>query len=334
MKDKVSGDYKTLKTNVSTELSGVAKDIETKGKDISNEDKAGYKAYTANAGSKMYEFQTKTLPLTIGAIGSQFSTLAKDIPSKFDNVPSEIAAKLTDAPNKIREVFNLTQMQAIGINVGNSIGSGISSAISGTHIPIPDIYISSWEQVATGDTTTNLPRFSVNWRAKGGLFNNPSIIGVGEAGSEAVIPLTNDTTMRKIANAITSRMQGLPSFDLSGISRTIQGIAQDVKASITSIASDIHSAVASAKVSIPRYAQAGVDTSTGRFAPSAIEGFDSETLMDAVAQGVAMALTQNPQTVEVVVNSTLRTDNERLATAVSRGQARLNQRYNTIWANA
>ena len=34
-----------------------------------------------------------------------------------------------------------------------------------------------------------LPSFSVNWYAHGGIFDNPSLIGVGEAGAEAVIPL-------------------------------------------------------------------------------------------------------------------------------------------------
>ena len=34
-----------------------------------------------------------------------------------------------------------------------------------------------------------IPKLGIDWYAKGGIFNNPSVIGVGEAGSEAVIPL-------------------------------------------------------------------------------------------------------------------------------------------------
>ena len=34
-----------------------------------------------------------------------------------------------------------------------------------------------------------LPRIGVEWYAKGGVFNGPSVIGVGEAGPEAVVPL-------------------------------------------------------------------------------------------------------------------------------------------------
>ena len=40
------------------------------------------------------------------------------------------------------------------------------------------------------------------WYAKGGLFNGASVVGVGEAGPEAVVPLSNPNTMRRIANAI------------------------------------------------------------------------------------------------------------------------------------
>lgn len=35
----------------------------------------------------------------------------------------------------------------------------------------------------------SVPKLNVDWYATGGIFNSPSIIGVGEAGSEAVVPL-------------------------------------------------------------------------------------------------------------------------------------------------
>jgi len=48
---------------------------------------------------------------------------------------------------------------------------------------------------------TSLPRLEVGWYAKGGIFDNPSLIGVGEAGPEAVLPL-NDNSFAKIAKGI------------------------------------------------------------------------------------------------------------------------------------
>lgn len=53
----------------------------------------------------------------------------------------------------------------------------------------------------------SLPHFSVDWYAKGGVFDNPSLIGVGEAGREAVVPLSG-AYMRPFAEAIASEMSG------------------------------------------------------------------------------------------------------------------------------
>ena len=71
-----------------------------------------------------------------------------------------------------------------------------------------------------------------------------------------------------------------------------------------------------------RIASAIVDNSDG------FGGMTQEDMVEAVATGVAMAMSQNPQTVEVVVNSVIKTSDEKLAQAVSRGRARLDQRYN------
>ncbi|MGE5417432.1 MAG: phage tail tape measure protein [Acidobacteriota bacterium] len=44
----------------------------------------------------------------------------------------------------------------------------------------------------TGSFSLNppeVPKLAVNWYASGGIFSNPSVIGVGEAGTEAVVPI-------------------------------------------------------------------------------------------------------------------------------------------------
>ncbi len=54
------------------------------------------------------------------------------------------------------------------------------------------------------------PSFSLEWKswyAKGGVFDGPSVIGVGEAGREAVVPLQS-SYMRPFAKAIASEMGG------------------------------------------------------------------------------------------------------------------------------
>lgn len=51
-----------------------------------------------------------------------------------------------------------------------------------------------------------LPRINVSWYATGGVFNSPSIIGVGEAGPEAVVPLSeNSPWIDKLAESLNEK---------------------------------------------------------------------------------------------------------------------------------
>ena len=51
------------------------------------------------------------------------------------------------------------------------------------------------------------PKVDIEWYKKGGIFDSPSIIGVGEAGREAVLPLQG-RQMRPFAEAIASELNG------------------------------------------------------------------------------------------------------------------------------
>jgi len=64
----------------------------------------------------------------------------------------------------------------------------------------------NWKSVGIGDARVSIPDFNLNWYAKGGIFARPSIIGVGEAGTEAVIPL--DKMPGLIADALRDAMGG------------------------------------------------------------------------------------------------------------------------------
>ena len=48
---------------------------------------------------------------------------------------------------------------------------------------------------------TQLPKLQIKWHANGGIFDTPTIAGIGEAGPEAALPL-NDEAFSKIAKGI------------------------------------------------------------------------------------------------------------------------------------
>jgi len=67
----------------------------------------------------------------------------------------------------------------------------------------------------------SVPKLGIKWYASGGIFNSPSVIGVGEAGSEAVVPID------RLENLIISAMQkvslsknGQPNVGASGVTNT------------------------------------------------------------------------------------------------------------------
>lgn len=118
-------------------------------------------------------------------------------------------------------------------NILNSIISSIKNAFANMRIEIPKPklpHISvNWKSVGVGDAKVKIPDFDLNWYAKGGIFDRPSIIGVGEAGTEAVIPL--DKMPGLIADALRDAMGGNQVAMAGGI--TVQNMYvrndQDIK---------------------------------------------------------------------------------------------------------
>ena len=99
------------------------------------------------------------------------------------------------------------------IETAKSIISGIIDTIKGLfnfsiswpHIPTPHFGISppGW---SIGDLLKgSIPSLSIEWYEKGDIFTSASVIGVGESGPEAVVPLRGQY-MRPFAQAIAEEM--------------------------------------------------------------------------------------------------------------------------------
>lgn len=76
-------------------------------------------------------------------------------------------------------------------------------SISIPHIPLPHFSISGSFNPLKGE----LPHIGINWYATGGIFNGPSVVGIGEAGTEAVVPLSNKSKMAPFAKAVADFMK-------------------------------------------------------------------------------------------------------------------------------
>ena len=106
---------------------------------------------------------------------------------------------------KVAPWFTVEKWKELGATAMANIKAGLNS------ISLPKFHF-SWEQAGyTGsffgkEFTVNIPYPKLDWYASGGIFNSASVIGVGEAGSEAVVPLENTKWMDVIADRIMERM--------------------------------------------------------------------------------------------------------------------------------
>ncbi len=121
------------------------------------------------------------------------SSLASSAANYASHIYTNIKNKLEDAWNYIKSIPG--KALGWGKDIINSIVNGIKSI----HIPLPH-FTFGLSQTSIAGIKIPVPTASIKWYEQGGIFSAPSIIGVGEAGKEAVIPIDRLTPL--LADAI------------------------------------------------------------------------------------------------------------------------------------
>jgi len=108
------------------------------------------------------------------------------------NAINQIAGPIKNAASNIFEAIKNSindKIEAAKSIVKSGLDS-IKNFFSGLMLKLPNIKLPHFK--LNGSFSINPPRvptLGVDWYAEGGIFNGPRIIGVGEAGSEAVLPI-------------------------------------------------------------------------------------------------------------------------------------------------
>ena len=144
--------------------------------------------------------------------GEKFESAKEKAQNPFQKIGSwfgdrwkDIQDALKEIPNWFKNLFNDAMENAKSI-----VKSGIDKLKSFFNFDwsLPKIKLPHFN--ISGSFSLNPPRipsFSVDWYARGGVFNSPSIIGVGEAGQEAVMPLERNTGwISTLAQKLAERM--------------------------------------------------------------------------------------------------------------------------------
>lgn len=119
-----------------------------------------------------------------------FHGLAEQVRGIFEDIQS----KITGPIEKARDLVDKAVSKIKGffpINIGKILDN----------IRLPKFTVDGGEAPYGIMGKGYPPSFDISWNAKGGVFDGPSIIGVGEAGPEAVVPLS-ENRLKPLTDAI------------------------------------------------------------------------------------------------------------------------------------
>lgn len=192
----------------------------------------------SSTASSVWDAITSAIGAAINAISSTISAVLSAIQAVWDSIwgavsstassvwggiSSTISGIVNGIRDTISSVFNAARDTVAGI--WNSIKSAIETPIQNArdtvrnvidsikgffnfswslpHLKLPHLSISGGFSI----NPPSVPHFGIDWYAKGGVFNGPSVIGVGEAGPEGVVPF-NERGARPLAEGIAKLLDG------------------------------------------------------------------------------------------------------------------------------
>ena len=142
--------------------------------------------------------------MVIGVI-RVFLAIVRSVATIASSAFRTLVSAATGAISRVKTVFaNVKNALTKPFETAKNTIKGIIDKIKGffgfkvspPHIPLPHFAISpaGWK---IGDLVKGkIPSLSIKWYARGGIFNSPTLAGIGEAGPEAVVPL--DKFWRKL----------------------------------------------------------------------------------------------------------------------------------------
>lgn len=126
------------------------------------------------------------------AMKSTWTGLKSAASSTWDGIKSAVTSKIQGAADKVKAIWQ-------------TVKNTLAQKISLPKIKLPHISVSGKISL----NPPSVPKFSIKWYAKGGIFDRPTVAGIGEAGPEAVTPI--DKLKGYVAEAVTNANRATPS---------------------------------------------------------------------------------------------------------------------------
>lgn len=140
--------------------------------------------------AKAIEFKNKVV--------ATFNAFKAQVTTKFNNIKTAIVTPIQTAINTVKGIIDRIKGW-FPISIGKIF----------SNIKLPHFKLSGSFSL----TKMTVPKLSVDWYAQGGIFNSPTIAGIGEIpGGEAVVPL--DKFWKKLDNIAASSMGSGPVINI------------------------------------------------------------------------------------------------------------------------
>ena len=186
MKDKIVNKITEMKDKATEKFNEIKENIKNKIQEAKDSVVNKFTEIKTNATNKVEELKN--------SVKNKFSEIKEKITTPVENAKN----KVKDIVDKIKGFFNFQW------------------SLPKLKVPKFAITPSGW---SVGDLLKgSIPKLSVSWNAKGGVFDKPTLFGygnslqgIGEAGAEAVVPLEKNTQwLDKIATMLAAKQGSQP----------------------------------------------------------------------------------------------------------------------------
>ena len=151
-------------------------------------------------------------------IANRVEAIKSSVAEKFNAIKQKILTPIQNAKDRVKELVD-------------KIRSFFNFKWSLPKLKMPHLKITGEFSISP----PSVPKFSVDWYARGGVFDKPTLFtsggrlgGLGEAGAEAIVPLENNTQwLDKIANMLSDKLGGGRNIVLQVDGKTFGQISVD-----------------------------------------------------------------------------------------------------------
>ena len=137
-------------------------------------------------------------------LGEKIKSKFEEVKQKFTSVMDTIRSKAQSLVSKLKSIFNFQWRLP--------------------DLKLPHIVVGSYIDVPVLGRIPDPKTLRVEWYKRGGIFDSPSLIGVGEAGKEAVMPLERNTGwIKELAEKLLAAMDNKYSGTLNRLPAMAMG---------------------------------------------------------------------------------------------------------------